>query len=205
MEAEHALPLQWGVLAAEGVGKRLGGRWLFRGVSFSLPPGDALVVTGANGSGKSTLLRTLAGLVHPTEGRVRLPEGDPRRTLGMAAVEAGLYPTLTPAEHLQFTAQARGCEPRVDEMLAQVGLASAAGVLAAKLSTGMRARLRLAIALQARPAVLLLDEPGAGLDEQGRELVEEIVREQRGRGALVLATNDPAERRLATHELRLGE
>ena len=188
----------------EGLGKRFGGRWLFRGVSFELPKGDALVVSGANGSGKYTLLRTLAGLVHPTEGSVCLPEGDPRRTLGMAAIEAGLYPTLTPAEHLDFAARARGCEARTDELLAQVGLPHAAGVLAAKLSTGMRARLRLALALQARPAVLLLDEPGAGLDEEGRALVEAIAREQRERGALILATNDPAERRLATHELRLG-
>jgi len=72
------------------------------------------------------------------------------------------------------------------------------------MSTGMKARLKLALAIQANPLLLLLDEPSAGLDEHGRALVESIAREQTQRGCLVLATNDPAERRLATLELELA-
>lgn len=160
-----------------------------------------LVVRGRNGAGKSTLLRTLAGLIRPTEGTVRLPEGDPRVQLGYGALEQALYGPLTVREHLEFFARLRSCPARTDELLEQIGLGYAADFPARSLSTGMKARLKLAIAIQARPEVLLLDEPGAGLDAAGRELVETIL--DGHRGPLVLATNDEAERRFATHELEL--
>ena len=70
-------------------------------------------------------------------------------------------------------------------------------------SSGMRARLKLALAIQARPPILLLDEPSASLDAPGRALVESIILEQRERGIVLLATNDPAEKEWATHELAL--
>jgi ABC-type multidrug transport system ATPase subunit len=68
----------------------------------------------------------------------------------------------------------------------------------------MRARLKLGMALQPRPKLLLLDEPGASLDADGRELVAGICREQLKSGALLVATNDPQERAFATHELELA-
>ena len=71
-------------------------------------------------------------------------------------------------------------------------------------SSGMRARLKLALAIQHEPAVLLLDEPSASLDENGREIVARVVYEQKRRGAVVIATNDQSDRRYATHELELA-
>jgi ABC-type multidrug transport system ATPase subunit len=192
------------VLEVEGLGKRYGGRWIFRNLSFRLGQGDRLVIVGRNGAGKSTLLRTLAGLLSPSEGRVMLAGGDPRLTLGLSALEQALYPQLTVAEHLRLAADLRACDDRTDELLEQIGLGYARDYPASQLSTGMKARLKLALATQARPRVLLLDEPGAGLDEQGRSLVEQIASEQRERGCLVMATNDPAERRLAELELELA-
>lgn len=193
------------MLSAENLGKRFGARWIFRGLTFTLEPGQRLVILGHNGSGKSTLLRTLAGLLTPSEGRVVPPEGDARLTLGYAALEMALYPSLTVAEHLRLTADLRGCEDRTDELLEEVGLAYAKSVPAAQLSTGMKARLKLSLALQPRPQVLLLDEPGASLDEHGRELIERVLQSQAIHGAAIVATNDPRERRLATHELALAD
>ena len=190
-------------MRAEGLGKRYGRRWLFRDVTFNLEQGQRLAILGHNGSGKSTLLRLLAGLQTPTEGRVVPPEGDSRTALGYAALEMALYASLTVEEHLELAGKLRGCEPRTDELLGMIGLEHARAFPAGQLSTGMKARLKLAMAIQARPTVLLLDEPGAALDEQGRALVESIAEEQTACGALVVATNDPAERRLATHELGL--
>lgn len=187
------------MLAVKRLGKRFGDRWLFRDVEFEMLPGQALIVLGANGSGKSTLLRTIAGLVPPSEGEV-LFDG----ALGMSTLELALYPQLTAEEHLEFSGDVRGCEPRIDELLAYVGLETAAKVPAGRYSTGMKARLRMAMAIQHRPQVLLLDEPGAGLDERGRALTEAICAAQRSAGVLVLATNDPSERRFGTHELDLG-
>lgn len=186
------------------MGKKYGGRWIFRGLSFELGLGDRLVVLGRNGSGKSTLLRTIAGLTERTEGRVELPEGDPRHTLGLSALEQSLYAQLTVAEHLELTADLRGCPARIDELLDKIDLTYAKDMPAAHLSTGMRARLKIAMAIQAEPAALLLDEPGAGLDEAGRSLVTKVTAEQAERGCLIVATNDPAERRLANLELQLA-
>jgi heme exporter protein A len=190
-------------MRVEGLGKRYGRRWLFRDVTFELERGQRLAILGDNGSGKSTFLRLLAGLLTPTEGRVVPPEGDPRLRLGYAALEMALYAPLTVDEHLAFAADLRGCDARADELLELVGLGYARGLPAAQLSTGMKARLKLAMAIQARPVVLLLDEPGAALDEKGRALVARLAAEQTERGALVVATNDPNERRLATHEITL--
>lgn len=191
------------LLRAENLGKRYESRWVLRGINLDLGPGDCLVVGGSNGSGKSTLLRLLAGLLSPSEGKVHLT-GDPRTTLGLAALEFALYPTLTVREHLELTASLRGVTSRADELLEFIGLAYAADRPASQLSTGMKARLKFAIAIQARPLALLLDEPGAGLDEPGLELLARIIQEQLTRGCIVLATNDPRERRWANLELQLN-
>jgi len=192
------------MLHASNLGKRYGRRWLFRGLEFELGVGDRLAIVGRNGAGKSTLLKVIAGLIPPSEGKVKLKSEDPRRSLGYSALDMSLYPSLTVEEHLELTGELRECPARIEELLEFVGLSYALRQPASELSTGMKARLKLAIALQGEPDVLLLDEPGAGLDEVGRELIEKIVNEQSQRGAIVLATNDPLERRFATHELEIA-
>ena len=187
----------------EGLGKRFGNRWIFRGVSFELAAGQILCVLGPNGSGKSTLLGITAGIIQPTEGTVELPESKEGSQFGYAALAGELYADLTVAEHLELTADLRCCETRESELLSLVSLSYAAGFPARTLSSGMRARLKLAIAIQARPPLLILDEPGAGLDAEGIGVLNQIVRLQAETGSVLLATNDPEERKLATHELEL--
>ena len=187
----------------QGLGKRFGDRWLFRNLSFQVERGQSLVVLGPNGSGKSTLLRTLSGLLPPSEGKVVI-DGDLRKALGVSSIEMALYPQLTVVEHLDLVANLRNCDARTDELIEMIGLERARNFVTSKLSTGMKARVKLAMAIQARPQVLILDEPGAALDDKGRELVASIAREQLERGALILATNDTSERSLATHELVLA-
>lgn len=190
------------MIRCERLGKRYGRRWLFRNLDLLVAPGDCLVVLGPNGSGKSTLLKVMAGVVPATEGTC--DRGcDHRTTLGYAALDQPVYPVLTVAEHLQLSAELRGCPPRVKELLDEVELGYAAQVAGRHLSTGMRARLKFALAVQAEPAAVLLDEPSAGLDERGREVVGRIIEARRERTAFILATNDPLERRFATHELAL--
>ncbi len=191
------------MLEVQGLGKRYGDRWLFRNLSFSLGKGDALVVLGRNGAGKSTLLKMVAGLVSPSEGTVSLGVADSRSDLGMAALDMALYPALTLIEHLRLAGELRGCEPRAEELLESVGLSDSARLVTSKISTGMKARLKLALAIQPEPGVLILDEPGAGLDEAGVALVERVCAEHKVRGALVLATNDGREKRLGNLELEL--
>lgn len=191
------------VIGCEGLGKRYGSRWLFRHLDLEVQSGHCLLVLGSNGAGKSTLLKILAGLLPPSEGVVRRPE-DPRVGIGLAALDQSVYPMLTVREHLELAAELRGCESNADALLEEVGLAYAAGSPGRHLSTGMRARLKFALAVQASPSVVLLDEPGAGLDLPGRQMITRLIESRTPSTAFVIATNDPEERRFATHELDLG-
>ena len=189
------------LIEAENLGKRYGSRWLFRRVSLSLTAGDLLVIRGANGSGKSTLARGLAHLIELTEGKVRV-DGDPRLAIGYAALDMAVYPHLTPVEHLEMAAELRGAGS-VD--LDRFGLESCRNTRGQGLSTGQKMRLKIAMAVQVNPPVLILDEPGASLDDAGRAVVEEVVRTQRKTGCVVVATNDPREGMEANLEFRLDD
>ncbi len=190
------------MLVAEDLGKRFDRRWVLRHISFELKQGDCLAVLGRNGSGKSTLLRLLASLEVPTEGQVRAPQ-EPTLTIGYSALDQKLYPNLTIREHLDFAGDVRGIPARSDELLDRIGLTASAKTMGRALSTGMRSRVRLALAIQSHPLILMLDEPGAAMDEQGQALVASICKEQAERGVLILATNDPNERRHTNLELAL--
>ncbi|MBL8060779.1 MAG: ABC transporter ATP-binding protein [Chthonomonas sp.] len=189
------------MLIAKELGKRFGSRWVFRGLQFQVSSGQVLGVFGSNGSGKSTLLRVLAGLATANEGEVALSgEVDLRRSVGYAALDLALYPDLTAQEHLDLAARLRGGGTK--GWLERVGLP--ADQPTREFSSGMRARLRLAISMQHEPLMLLLDEPGASLDEAGRSLVQDLITEQCERGVVVLATNEPNEKEWANHAITLG-
>lgn len=187
-------------MRAIGLGKKFAGRWVFRGIDIELAKGQCLCVLGRNGSGKSTLLRVLAGLQPPSEGRVE--RGD-KNSVGYAALDLALYPHLTASEHLDLFARLRGVAVDPPTTLEAVGLGDVAGKPVGAFSTGMRARLKLALATLSSPQVLLLDEPSAALDEAGQNLVATLIADQLTRGAVIVATNDLADRRFATHELEL--
>lgn len=192
------------MLKANRLGKRYGIRWIFRDVTFELGQGDCLVAEGRNGSGKSTLIKVLAGLIPASEGSIDLPYPDQRRSIGCSSLDQSVYSELSAAEHLQLTADLRGCPSRAEELLDQVGLTHAGSAPAHEFSTGMRARLKLAMAIQHQPPILLLDEPGAGLDQDGLSALARIIADQRNRGCVVIATNDPAEKAYASYIVEMG-
>jgi heme exporter protein A len=198
---------------AQGLEHFYSGRRGLAAVSFALPAPGVVAVTGPNGSGKSTLLRLLAGLLHPTAGRSRvtfagreLPPAKRRAVLGFASPELAFYEELSGLENLAFAAEARGLRDRVTPALAaleRVGLGTRARDRVAALSSGMKQRLRLAFALLHRPPLLLLDEPGSHLDEEGRTLLARIVDEEARAGLVVIATNESREWGLAAQRIEL--
>jgi ABC-type multidrug transport system ATPase subunit len=191
------------ILTATSLGKKFEDRWVLRNLNIELHKGQSLIVLGANGSGKSTLLRLLAGLLAPSAGTIDRPKPE-NTAIGYFALDMRVYASLTVREHLVLAGELRDIPPEADKWIEKIGLQQAADRYAGQLSTGMRSRLKLALAAQPSPKVLLLDEPSAGLDEEGRELVLTLVREQLTNGAVVLATNDSQEIAMGTHELRIG-
>ena len=203
-------------LALDNLGKSYGARRVLWGVSLTVKPGEVVSVTGRNGSGKSTLLKLVAGLLRPSQGEVTLTPGhadakpldagDRRRSVGYAAPDLALYDELTGRENLVFFAHVRGRRVTdVERRLADVGLAGRGNDLVRAYSSGMRQRLRLAFALLADPAVLLLDEPSLALDETGVALVARTVaRHKAAGGVMLLATNDAGEAALGDRALVLG-
>jgi len=178
-------------LVAEALAVARGGRPILEGVSLAVAEGGALAVVGPNGAGKSTLLRTLAGLLKPLSGTVRL-EGDDEdapvrermHLLGhLDAVKAG----LSVERNLAFARDVLGGEGDLAEALARVGLGAIADLPGGALSAGQRRRLALARLIAAPRPVWLLDEPTAALDAAGQALLATLVAEHRGRGGMVIA------------------
>lgn len=201
-------------LEIQGLSKAFGNRVLFKDLNLRVESGQCLVVTGRNGSGKTTLLRIIAGLVRPTRGRVLVSDDSGvmdrsrlRRNLGIVAPDLVLYDELTALENLMLFARLRGLCGGLEaalQTLEKVGLCERAGDLVATFSSGMKQRLKYAFAIQHSPPVLLLDEPTSNLDEQGADMVRKVISEQKERGVLVVATNDPEERSYGEQFLHLG-
>jgi len=191
-------------LIAEGLACRRGERLVFAGLSFRLPAGGAVVLTGSNGSGKTSLLRIVAGLLTPAAGR--LAWGEQPLSSDVAAHRARLHyvghrdaikSALTPRETLAFSVALRGfpalrAAPAIDRALAAFALDRTADWPNRWLSAGQRRRLALARLLAAPAPLWLLDEPISTLDGDGRARLEEIIVAHRaGGGRLVLSTHAP--------------
>lgn len=171
------------------------------GVDLDVAPGEVVLVRGANGAGKTTLLRACAGLAPFASGQAEVLGHDlrkdrraVRRRVGLLGHATFLYDDLTVADNLRFAARAAGADATsaADAMTA-LGLdGRLRDVAVAKLSAGQRRRAALAVIVARRPDLWLLDEPHAGLDAPGRDLLDDIVRGAAASGATVL---------LASHEL----
>jgi ABC-2 type transport system ATP-binding protein len=167
------------------------------GLDLAVPEGGVFGFLGPNGSGKTTTIRCVLGLARPTKGSVRLfgesvPEGLARsvRRVGAIVEAPALFPTMSGRENLRLLgAIDRIGRRRVDEVLAEVGLAERAGDAVKKYSLGMRQRLALAAALLKDPALLILDEPANGLDPAGMRSVRELLRRLADEGRTVFVSS----------------
>lgn len=161
-----------------------GGKILLHDVSFSVEPGQALVLRGANGIGKTSLLRCIAGLQTPTSGKILVPE-----TVAYAAHANGLKGQLSVFENLKFWADIYG-GPRPDVALNSYSLENFAYQPAANLSAGQQRRLGLARMLVTGCGLWVLDEPTVSLDVQNVALFYKVLKAHlQGGGAAVLATH----------------
>jgi heme exporter protein A len=174
------------MLIAENLACLRGERAIFANLSFTLAPGEALLLTGPNGAGKSTLLRLIAGLLRPAEGSLRRPE--PLRYLGH---EDGLKPSLTSTENLAFYANLIGAPTTaIARALAALDLTPLARLPARTLSSGQKRRLalaRLALDEPGAAPLWLLDEPTTGLDAASVARLAPLLATHRAAGGMIIA------------------
>ena len=194
------------MISARGLGRSFGAKRVLRDLDLDVAERDLLLVTGPNGSGKSTLLALCAGLLVPTQGELEV-DAD-RSRIGYLAHEPLVYRELTALENLDLYGRLYRVperRERIGMLLERYGLWEARRERVAAFSRGMQQRLALCRTLLHEPDLLLLDEPFAGLDEEGTELLDAELGALAGTRTLVLATHDPGRvESLATGRLALA-
>jgi heme exporter protein A len=187
------------------VSKRFGPRWAVARLSYSLPRGRSLLLTGHNGSGKTTLLRMISTVTFPTAGAIHIlgresreHRHELRREVGLLSHASFLYEDLTAEQNLRLLGNLMGLgdlEPKVAALLDKVGLKARSDSPARHFSAGMRKRLAIARLLLKAPKVALLDEPFGELDPEGIQQMEGHIQDLQAAGCTVV---------LATHLIEQG-
>jgi heme ABC exporter ATP-binding subunit CcmA len=182
------------------------------GADLDVDAGEIVLLTGPNGAGKTTLLRVVAGLVPIRSGDAEVLGTDlaidrrsMRAQLALVGHETFCYDDLTVRENLRFMARACGLGERAEPTIERVGLGAVADQTHRRLSAGQKRRLALGAALVRDPRLLLLDEPHAGLDADGRAVLHDIVAAAPAEGRTVVMASHELElaRALATREIRV--
>ena len=199
-------------LVLRDVTVRRGGTPVLRDVSFAVEPGEILRVLGANGAGKTSLLLAISGRLPIARGAILLGGAPPPRGAAARARRGVIrsfqaprpFPEWTVHENVALAAERAGIPVDVDRLLAELQLTALRDRPAGQLSVGEGKRLELARVLAAKPALLLLDEPLAGLSPEATERVSRLIDEARRQGAAVVwAEHGPAAGKLASHLLVL--
>ena len=176
------------IVVAE-LSKAFGKKQVLDGISFEVDEGSCVGIIGPNGAGKTTLIKIIAGLVHPTSGRVRVLDGSPfdnsvKFRVGYMPERPEFFEDKTVRYHIEFLAKLRGLEIDIEEILAKFNLS--ATKKARELSKGKRKKLSLALATLHNPDLLILDEPTAGLDPHATLALYDLIREAVEGGKTVL-------------------
>jgi ABC-2 type transport system ATP-binding protein len=197
-------------LQVRGLSRRYGRLVALSGFDLEVGAGECVALIGANGSGKSTAVRTIAGMLEPSEGDVRIAGHDPhvepdaeaaRAALALVPDTPLLYDDLTVRQHLELVALAQGVagdgvDERIAALLERLGLTARADFLPAELSRGLRQKAGLGCALIRPAKLMMLDEPVVGLDPPSQALLREILRDAKAGGTAVLLT---------THQMRFAD
>lgn len=185
------------------------------GVDLEVQPGEVVLLQGPNGAGKSTLLRLCAGLAPLHGGKARVlgtdlttPSGrrSVRRRIGLLGHDTALYDDLTVEQNVRFWAAANGSDPGdIDAVMDRLGVGGRLrDVAVSGLSAGQRRRTSMAVLVCRRPMLWLLDEPHAGLDREGRDVVDGLVKQAVASGATAVVASHELDR-VATLATRVVE
>jgi heme exporter protein A len=187
-------------LTLENIGKDFGHRRIFDKISFNLESGKSAAIVGPNGSGKTTLVRIVCGLIRPSRGKVvysvnqkRIEIQEVYKHISLVGPYLELYEELTAIENLLFFAKMKrvaNARAKILSLMDQLNLTDREHDYVRTYSSGMRQRLKYVFALLSDPEILILDEPTSNLDADGIIRVYEIMRNQKNKKILLIATND---------------
>ncbi len=195
------------------IAKRFNKHVLFKGLDLALHSGDSFAVTGPNGSGKSTLLEIIAGLRLPSKGKVEYFQNDyefPKSRLnsmiGFSSFRVNPYNELTGLENVLFVVQDNKNEysVRIEDLFKTFNLQGDKNKKVKHYSSGMKQRLRFLLAILRDPPVLFLDEPGANLDRNGKDIIYSYIKSQQKGKLIIIATNEEEEADLCNERIKLG-
>jgi ABC-type multidrug transport system ATPase subunit len=202
-------------LLLEGVGKKFNREWIFREVSLSIPTGNHLAILGSNGSGKSTLLQVINGNLQATAGKVSyfiqnqpLPFEKAYRHISLGTPYQELIWEFTLLESLQFHARFKPFLHNMDsgDLLRITGLEKHRDKALRYFSSGMKQRVRLALAILSDTDLVLLDEPSMNLDAAGRAWYNELLESHlTGRTLIVCSNHQEEEYRLCNHTIDIQD
>jgi heme exporter protein A len=200
-------------IEVDNLGKRFGERVVFSKINFQLTTGHSMAVVGRNGSGKSTLLKVMLSLLTPSKGKVLFYQDDQamddaniRSTVSFVSPYLNLYDHLTAEENLKFFATVAGGNitgKDINRLLEKVGLEGRGMDFVYGYSSGMKQRLKYAVALLKDPKFLFLDEPTSNLDDDGKKIVVDLLDIYRKNSIIVIATNEKEEYALAERQCRV--
>jgi len=197
-------------ITLNNIGKRYGLSWVFKGVDWQLIPGEKAAITGHNGSGKSTLLKIISGGLIPTKGTVNYSLT--RQNAGVediigqfvfVAPYIELVEEMTLAEHLRFHFKFLPVVQQVNmaQIILEAGLEGQEDKMVCHFSSGMKQRLKLAMAIFSDVPLLVLDEPTANLDESGVKTYQDIVSRYAKDKTIIVGSNQPHEYSFCTNIL----
>jgi len=200
---------------AESVGRTFGRRLIFRDINFRLSPSTIFGISGPNGSGKSTLVKIISNIISPSEGRLvhnlngtEIKPGKLHNHIGLVSPYLVLYDEFTASENLDYFSEIRGIpfnKDRVNRLFKSFLLYERKNDLVKTYSSGMKQRLKFIFALMHSPELIILDEPTSNLDDEGKEVVYELIKEEGSRNIVIIASNEKTDLSMCQHSIDLGD
>jgi len=201
-------------ITIDSLGKQYRKDWIFKDLQYNFEAGGSYAILGPNGAGKSTLLQLINNNLTPTDGKVNYHNNgntvDPQDVyhyLNFAAPYMELVEELSLEESIRFHSKFKVLAGSLNEadIIKELGMASYSAYLISEFSSGMKQRLKLALAFFFESEVLILDEPLTNLDEEGISWFNYLLDQHRGARMLLIGSNRPEEYKRCEHQLSLGK
>ena len=201
-------------LTAESINKTFGRRLIFSNINFNLNSSTIFGISGPNGSGKSTLVKIIANIISPSSGKLlhnfngtEIKMEKLHNHIGLVSPYLVLYEEFTAYENLSYFSEIRGVSfdnEKVDNLLSKFLLYNRRDDLVKTYSSGMKQRLKFIFALMHSPQLIILDEPTSNLDDEGKEVVYELVKKEAEKNIVIIASNEKTDLSLCSEKIDLN-